>query len=78
MSLEYGTCETCALFHQESEPPQCRANPPQVVVIGGRVKSVWPVVDWNDYCKLWTSAIRGGERKNYARQVNDSLKKQQE
>ena len=72
--IKIGTCATCSFFRTEVYPNQCRAMPPQVVVHDGYFKSVWPEVDYDDYCKLYDSAIVGGQHKKFPEKVQDGDK----
>ena len=81
MSLNRGTCATCAYY--QTVHNECRYNPPTVVSTTKHsdtlpgveipvIRSHWPKVDNNDWCSHWYGAImKSGERKNYARQIND-------
>lgn len=65
--MKRGTCITCAYYHMVKN--ECRYDPPTPI---SEEESVWPIVDNNDWCSHWFSAIvSGGERKNYAQQIND-------
>ena len=72
MSIKLGSCATCVFFKTAMWPQECRANPPQVVVHDGKIKSVWPSVDADDSCKEWTSAIRGGQKKTLQEIINEA------
>ena len=62
---------------------QCRANPPQVVVViesatisgmnVSKVESKWPAVDANDWCGQYEDGRRDGVRKTAAQIVNEDL-----
>ena len=68
--MKRGTCVTCAFYHMVNH--ECRYNPPTIMRIDGEYKSRWPKVDNNDWCSHWYGAImKSGERKHYARQIND-------
>ena len=68
MKIKLGTCQTCCWFHDPDTKGkgECRGFPPQVVVdFDGNLNSVWPQVDSDDVCILYTSAIRGGVKKSF-------------
>lgn len=73
MGLKIGTCATCAFLHDVHN--ECRANPPIPLNIAGtsppRQNSVWPKVDANDWCGQYVDGRIKGQRKTYARQIND-------
>ena len=72
MGLKLGTCATCAFF--EDVHQECRVNPPRTTVAtanGLRWTSQWPRVDANDWCGRYYDARIKGQRKTYARQIND-------
>ena len=79
MGLKIGTCATCAFFHDVKN--ECRFNPPQVGqivetspysdTIGSKTTSQWPIVDSNDWCGRYYDDRIKGQRKTYARQIND-------
>ena len=71
--MERGTCATCTFF--EDVKNQCRYNPPTVQLnpnaAGAHIVSLWPRVDFDDWCSHWKSALVHGQRKTWNRQLNE-------
>ena len=75
--MKRGTCATCVYYVDWKN--ECRYNPPQVIKYENPngYKSVWPIVDSDDFCHGWVDGHRGGTKIEFPQLVESILTKEE-